>query len=66
MEDLFFSRQLRRLGQVVVAPRRVFVSPRRWRQVGLLRQTLRNWGLTALAVAGVSPDHLARFYPAVR
>jgi rSAM/selenodomain-associated transferase 2 len=66
LEDLFFSRRLRRLGRIVIAPRRVFVSPRRWRQVGLVRQTLRNWGLTALAAAGVSPDRLARFYPAIR
>ncbi len=66
MEDVFFSRELRRHGRVVVAPRRIFVSPRRWQQVGLVRQTLRNWALTALAAGGVSPDSLARFYPAVR
>lgn len=66
MEDVFFSRVIRRHGRVVVAPRRIFVSPRRWLKVGLVRQTLRNWALTALAAAGVSPDSLARFYPAVR
>jgi len=66
MEDLFFSRQLRRYGRVVIAPRRIFVSPRRWQRAGLIRQTLRNWGLTALAACGVDPNRLARFYPAVR
>jgi len=66
MEDLFFSRQLRRQGRLVVLPQRIFVSPRRWQQVGLVRQTLRNWGLTALAAGGVPPDRLAAFYPAVR
>ena len=66
MEDVFFSRVLRRLGRVVVSPRRVFVSPRRWQRAGLVRQTLRNWALTALAAGGVHPDRLARFYPAVR
>jgi rSAM/selenodomain-associated transferase 2 len=66
MEDLFFSRTLRRQGRVVVAASRIFVSPRRWQRSGLVRQTLRNWGLTALAAAGVSPDHLAAFYPPVR
>jgi rSAM/selenodomain-associated transferase 2 len=66
MEDLFMCRRLRRLGRVVVVPRRIFVSPRRWRHTGIIRQTLRNWGLTALAAAGVSPDQLARFYPVVR
>jgi len=66
MEDLFFSRELRRHGRVVVAGRRIFVSPRRWRHAGLVRQSLRNWTLTALAAAGIDPDRLAVFYPAVR
>ena len=66
MEDVFISRALRQRGRVVVAPARVFVSDRRWRKVGVLRQTLRNWTLTALAIAGVHPDLLARHYPAVR
>jgi rSAM/selenodomain-associated transferase 2 len=66
MEDVFLSRTLSRMGRVVVASRRVFVSPRRWQRSGLLRQTLRNWALTALAAGGVHPDRLAAFYPAVR
>lgn len=66
MEDAYFSKVLRRHGRLVVAPRRIFVSPRRWQRRGLIRQTLRNWGLTALAVAGVHPDRLAAFYPPVR
>jgi rSAM/selenodomain-associated transferase 2 len=66
MEDVFFSRTLRRHGRVVVASRRIFVSPRRWQRAGLVRQTLRNWALTALAAAGMHPDWLARYYPPVR
>jgi rSAM/selenodomain-associated transferase 2 len=66
MEDVFFTRRLRRHGRIVVARRRIFVSPRRWQRAGLIRQTLRNWALTALAAAGVPPDRLAAFYPVVR
>jgi rSAM/selenodomain-associated transferase 2 len=66
MEDLFFSRELRRRGRIAVATRRIFVSPRRWQRAGLVRQTLRNWTLTALAAAGIHPDRLAAFYPTVR
>jgi hypothetical protein len=66
MEDALLSRELRRQGRVVVAARRIFVSARRWQQAGLIRQTLRNWTLTALATGGVHPDRLAPFYPAVR
>lgn len=66
MEDLLFCRQLRRAGQIVVANKRIFVSPRRWQRVGIIRQSMRNWTLTALAAVGVDPDRLARFYPDVR
>jgi rSAM/selenodomain-associated transferase 2 len=66
MEDVFLSLRLRRMGRVVVAPRRIWVSARRWEKQGVVRQTLRNWALTALAAGGVHPDRLARFYPAVR
>jgi rSAM/selenodomain-associated transferase 2 len=66
LEDLFFSRQLRRLGRLVVARTRIRVSPRRWQRSGLVRQTLRNWSLTLLACASVSPQRLAAYYPVVR
>jgi rSAM/selenodomain-associated transferase 2 len=66
MEDVFLSLKLRRRGRIVVGRNHIYVSPRRWQRVGIVRQTLRNWGLTALAAAGVHPDRLARFYPAVR
>jgi rSAM/selenodomain-associated transferase 2 len=66
MEDLEFSKRLRREGRVAVLPQRIFVSPRRWQKTGIVRQTLRNWTLTALALGGISPDRLARFYPNVR
>jgi rSAM/selenodomain-associated transferase 2 len=66
MEDVFLSLKLRRTGRMVVAPRQIYVSPRRWHKQGVVRQTLRNWTLTALAAAGVHPDRLAAYYPAVR
>jgi rSAM/selenodomain-associated transferase 2 len=66
MEDVFMSRLLRPYGRVVVAPKRIFTSPRRWARHGAIRQTLRNWTLTALAAGGVHPDRLAGWYPAVR
>ena len=66
MEDVVFSNRLRREGRIVVLRPEIRVSPRRWEKVGLIRQTLRNWTLTALALAGVSPDQLAQYYPRVR
>lgn len=66
MEDVFISLKLRRLGKIVVSKKAIYVSPRRWQKQGIVRQSLRNWTLTALAAAGVHPDRLARFYPTVR
>jgi rSAM/selenodomain-associated transferase 2 len=66
LEDVSFSRRLRRHGRIVVARHRVYVSPRRWQRTGLVRQTVRNWLLVALAAAGVHPDRLAALYPVVR
>ena len=66
MEDVFFSRTLARHGRVAVVNKKIYVSARRWQKVGLVRQTLRNWTLTVLALAGVAPDRLAEYYPRVR
>lgn len=66
MEDVFLSRALRQCGRIVVARKRIFVSPRRWHATGIVRQSFRNWTLTALAALGVHPDRLAQYYPHVR
>jgi rSAM/selenodomain-associated transferase 2 len=46
MEDVEFFRKLRRVGRVVVIPKRIVVSPRRYEAVGPLRLTL-AFGLIA-------------------
>jgi rSAM/selenodomain-associated transferase 2 len=66
MEDVFLALKLRRMGRIVVTSRTIQVSARRWQRIGPIRQTLRNWTLTALALLGVPPDRLAQFYPQVR
>jgi len=62
MEDVLFMKKLRREGRFVLIPNRLLVSARRWERYGIIRQTLRNWILLTLAVCGVSPNRLARFY----
>jgi rSAM/selenodomain-associated transferase 2 len=66
MEDLIFKKRLRREGRVALLDGPLHVSARRWEKQGVFRQTARNWWMTALAWAGVSPNTLARFYPEVR
>ncbi len=64
MEDLLLMRAFRKVGRLSVLPGPVYVHPRRWDKRGILRQTLTNWSLVCAEKMGVSPDGLARFYPA--
>jgi rSAM/selenodomain-associated transferase 2 len=66
MEDVGLAMRLRRHGRLAVVPARIFVSPRRWVQHGILGQTLRNCTLTVASAVGVPASTLARFYPHVR
>jgi len=40
MEDVFFTQQLRKMGQTVVLPDRITVSARRWEKRGVIKTTL--------------------------
>lgn len=66
MDDLYLALKLRAIGRLALLPKRIDVSPRRWRNHGILGQSLRNWALTAGAALGIGVDQLARFYPVVR
>lgn len=63
LEDLLLMRALRRLRTwPLLLPGPVHVSPRRWERQGILRQTLRNWGILVRFAAGASPASLAALY----
>ncbi|MEO1994704.1 MAG: TIGR04283 family arsenosugar biosynthesis glycosyltransferase [Planctomycetaceae bacterium] len=67
MEDLYFSKRLKREGLLrLLRDPPLRVSARRWQQNGVLRQTVRNWFLIGLTALGVSPSRLVRMYPHVR
>ena len=61
-DDLDLVRRLRRAGAFVVRPEKTVTSPRRYRQVGALRQVLRTWRVLAGYYAGVAPETLTRWY----
>ena len=66
MEDIEFSRRLKRMGQTVALHERVVTSFRRWEQQGPLRTILLMWVLRFLYWIGVSPHQLHRFYASIR
>lgn len=66
MEDIAFSRALKRLGKVACLRSRVVTSARRWETDGLWRTIFTMWTLKLLYLAGVSPVRLKQFYADTR
>ena len=62
MEDVRLMRRFRRIARPLLLPGPLGVDARRWQQMGVLRQTVRNWLLLGAERIGVSPDRLATFY----
>ena len=60
MEDVAFSRRLRRAGPLCVLRGPVVSSARRWRRFGVWRTSLSHWLLTALYLLGVDAHTLTR------
>jgi len=62
MEDIAFSRSMRRRGRPACLRARVRTSGRRWEARGVLRTIVLMWRLRLLYFLGVPPDRLARRY----
>ena len=62
MEDVILVRRLHRWGRLRALHLPLAVSARRWQRDGVLRRTLRNWGVLARWMLGASPESLARRY----
>lgn len=66
MEDVDFSRRLKRTGATAALTETVTTSFRRWERQGPLRTILLMWGLRFLYWMGVPPHRLAHLYATVR
>ena len=66
LEEMEFSKGLRRLGKTTLLMPYIHISARRWEARGIVRTTLNNWLITLLYFLGVSPEKLARFYSQIR
>ncbi|MFK7767818.1 MAG: TIGR04283 family arsenosugar biosynthesis glycosyltransferase [Mariniblastus sp.] len=62
MEDFELARRLRRIGKPKLLDGPTFVDARRWEKTGPVRQTIRNWFLSAAYRCGASPEWLAKRY----
>lgn len=66
MEDIEFSKRLKRAGRTAALKATVTTSFRRWETQGPMRTILLMWALRFLYWIGVSPHRLQHFYRAVR
>jgi rSAM/selenodomain-associated transferase 2 len=62
MEDVEFTRRLKRAGPGACLQPRVIVSPRKWEREGPVRTILLMWSLRLLYGLGVAPARLHRWY----
>ena len=62
MEDVEFSRRLRRMGRIALLDPPVWSSPRRFRRLGNVRTFLLNAAFIGLFYFRVSPHTLHRWY----
>jgi hypothetical protein len=62
MEDVAFSRALKRRGAVACLRSRVVTSARRWENEGVWSTIFKMWLLKSLYLAGMSPVRLRRYY----
>jgi rSAM/selenodomain-associated transferase 2 len=66
MEDIEFSKRLKRAGRIARLRQTVVTSFRRWERQGPLRTITLMWILRLLYWLGVSPHRLKNFYAVVR
>lgn len=66
MEDIEFSRRLKRMGKIACLREQVKTSARRWRQGGVFRTIFLMWTLRLAYFLGVPPQRLKAFYADTR
>ena len=66
LEEMEFSKGLRRLGKTTLLTPYIHISARRWEARGIVRTILNNWLITLLYFLGVSPEKLASLYSHIR
>lgn len=66
LEEMEFSKALRRLGKTTLVTPHIHISARRWEKKGILRTTVNNWLITLLYFFKFSPAQLAKLYRHIR
>ena len=62
MEDVEFSKQLKRYGKIACLKNKVVTSSRRWKKHGMIKTVILMWKLRLLYWLGTPPEKLADIY----
>jgi len=62
MEDVEFSKRLKRYGKIACLKNKVVTSSRRWEKHGIIKTVMLMWKLRLLYWLGTSPEKLAEIY----
>ncbi|BAS57438.1 glycosyltransferase involved in cell wall biogenesis [Leptolyngbya boryana NIES-2135] len=62
MEDFEFVRTLQQLGKIVILPKPVITSGRRWQKLGVFRTTIVNQIVVFAYLIGISPTRIQAWY----
>lgn len=62
MEDFNLIRQLRKRGNIMLAPASVITSARRWEKLGIIKTTLINKAVVSAYWMGIKPSYIAKWY----
>lgn len=66
LEEMEFSKNLRKLGKTTLVVPHIHISARRWETKGIVRTTVNNWLITFLYFLKFSPERLAKLYQHIR
>ena len=66
LEEMEFSKNLRKLGKTTLVIPHIHISARRWETKGIVRTTVNNWLITLLYFLKFSPERLAKLYQQIR
>lgn len=67
MEDIDISGRLKKLGKLILLDPPIKASPRRWLAEGVLRTTLRDWGIAfSYTFLKIPPEKLIKYYRDIR
>ena len=66
LEEMEFSRDMRKLGKTILVLPHIHISARRWETKGIARTTINNWLITFLYFLKFSPEQLAKLYRHIR